>query len=468
MRINSNLFKNISYSFTANITSMLISVLMIIFMPKFLEVQDYSIWQLYIFYSSYLGFFHFGWLDGIYLRYGGYEFEQLDKLKFSNQLYSLFLFEVIITVILLSYIYFELADLLQKEILIFVSLLLLPVILYTFSSFILQITNRIKEYAKLILFERLTFVFFVALYLVCGFRSYIGLFYIDLFGKILAMLFGIYLIKGILVFNFTKFTVIIAEICENVNVGSKLLFANIASMLILGIIRFGISQYWNVVTFGKISLALSIANFLMVFINAVSVVLFPALKRVADNELKIVYQKIDIVLTVILLGALALYYPLKYILNWWLPQYADSLMYVSILVPICFFESKVVLLINTYLKALRQEALLLKVNFVTVALSALLTYFCVVYLHNLQFTVFSILVLFLFKYSISKYFLMKKLQISDSFSELVLIFAFVAINSLQFNLFYSFSSYLFLFVMYLLFSKAKIKNCLHLFREDLA
>lgn len=460
MRINSNLFKNISYSFTANITSMLISVLMIIFMPKFLEVQDYSIWQLYIFYSSYLGFFHFGWLDGIYLRYGGYEFEQLDKLKFSNQLYSLFLFEVIITVILLSYIYFELADLLQKEILIFVSLLLLPVILYTFSSFILQITNRIKEYAKLILFERLTFVFVVVLYLVCGFRSYIGLFYIDLFGKILAMLFGIYLIKGILVFNFTKFTVIIAEICENVNVGSKLLFANIASMLILGIIRFGISQYWNVVTFGKISLALSIANFLMVFINAVSVVLFPALKRVADNELKIVYQKIDIVLTVILLGALALYYPLKYILNWWLPQYADSLMYVSILFPICFFESKVVLLINTYLKALRQEALLLKVNFVTVALSALLTYFCVVYLHNLQFTVFSILVLFLFKYSISKYFLMKKLQISDSFSELVLIFAFVAINSLQFNLFYSFSSYLFLFVMYLLFSKAKIKNLL--------
>lgn len=458
MRINSNLFKNISYSFTANITSMLISVLIIIFMPKFLEVQDYSIWQLYVFYSSYLGFFHFGWLDGIYLRYGGYEFEQLDKLKFSNQLYSLFLFEVIITVILLSYIYFELADLLQKEILIFVSLLLLPVILYTFSSFILQITNRIKEYAKLILFERLTFVFVVVLYLVCGFRSYIGLFYIDLFGKILAMLFGIYLIKGILVFNFTKFTDIIAEICENINVGSKLLFANIASMLILGIIRFGISQYWNVVTFGKISLALSIANFLMVFINAVSVVLFPALKRVADNELKIVYQKIDIVLTLILLGALALYYPLKYILNWWLPQYADSLMYVSILFPICFFESKVVLLINTYLKALRQEALLLKVNFVTVALSALLTYFCVVYLHNLQFTVFSILVLFLFKYSISKYFLIKKLQISDSFNELVLIFAFVAINSLQFNLLYSLVIYLFFFTMYLLLNKAKIKN----------
>lgn len=458
MSINKSIFKNISYSFVANITSMLISVLMIIFMPKILEVQDYSIWQLYVFYSSYLGFFHFGWLDGIYLRYGGYEFEKLDKLKFSNQLYSLFLFEAIITVILLSYVYFELADLLQKEILIFVSLLLLPVILYTFSSFILQITNRIKEYAKLILFERFIFVSFVAPYLVLGYRSYIGLFYIDLFGKILTMFFGIYLIKGILIFNFAKFTDIISEIYENISVGSKLLFANIASLLILGIIRFGISQYWDVVTFGKISLALSIANFLMVFINAVSVVLFPILKRIADNELKIVYQKIDMVLTVILLGALSLYYPLKYILNWWLPQYTDSLIYVSILFPICFFESKVVLLINTYLKALRQEASLLKVNLITVGLSAMLTYFCVIYLHNLQFTIFSILMLFLFKYSVSKYFLIKQLQISYTFNELVLIFAFVAINSLQFNLLYSFGIYLFFFTMYLLLNKAKIKN----------
>ena len=229
-------------------------------------------------------------------------------------------------------------------------------------------------------------------------------------------------------------------------------------MLILGIMRFGISRYWNVETFGKVSLALSIANFLMVFINAVSVVLFPALKRVADNELKIVYQKIDVMLTIILSGVLALYYPLKYVLNWWLPQYSDFLMYVSILFPICFFESKVVLLINTYLKALRQEALLLKINLITVGLSALLTYFCVVYLHNLQFTVISILLLFLFKYSISKYFLMKKLQISDSFNELILIFAFVAINLMQFNLLYSFGIYLLLFIIYLLFKITKIKN----------
>ena len=231
-------------------------------------------------------------------------------------------------------------------------------------------------------------------------------------------------------------------------------------MLILGIIRFGISQYWDVVTFGKVSLALSIANFLMVFINAVSVVLFPALKRINDDELRVVYQKIDIVLTVILLGALALYYPLKYILNWWLPQYADSLMYVSILFPICFFESKVVLLINTYLKALRQEALLLKINLITVVLSALLTYFCVVYLHNLQFTVFSILVLFLFKYTVSKYYLLKKLKTGNDFSELIIVLVFLLLNLYQFNIIYCISIYFLSYSLYIILNKNKIVKIL--------
>lgn len=452
------ILKNISYSFAANCISMLISVIMITVLPKILSVRDYSIWQLYIFYTSYLGFLHFGWLDGIYLRYGGCEFEELDKVKFSNQLYALFLFETLIAIALLSYIFFEFTDILQRKVLLFSAMLLVPSMLYGFSSFILQITNRIKDYAKYILFERIVFATGVALYLFCSYRNYIGLFYIDLLAKISAMIFGLYIIRRIIVFHFYSVSNVIEEIYKNISVGSKLLFANIASMLILGIMRFGISRYWNVETFGKVSLALSIANFLMVFINAVSVVLFPALKRVADNELKIVYQKIDVMLTIILSGVLALYYPLKYVLNWWLPQYSDFLMYVSILFPICFFESKVVLLINTYLKALRQEALLLKINLITVGLSALLTYFCVVYLHNLQFTVISILLLFLFKYSISKYFLMKKLQISDSFNELILIFAFVAINLMQFNLLYSFGIYLLLFIIYLLFKITKIKN----------
>ena len=44
--------------------------------------------------------------------------------------------------------------------------------------------------------------------------------------------------------------------------GSKLMVANIASMLILGVLRFGIERVWGVITFGKVSLLLSALSFL--------------------------------------------------------------------------------------------------------------------------------------------------------------------------------------------------------------
>lgn len=453
----SNILKNISYSFIANCISMLISVLMIIFLPKILSVRDYGTWQLYVFYTSYLGFFHFGWLDGIYLRYGGCKFEQLDKGKFSGQLYALFLFEVIITIILLSFVHFEITDILQKEVLFFVALLLVPVMIYTFSSFILQITNRIKDYAKYVLFERIVFAVLIVLYLSSGYKIYTGLFYINLTAKISAALLALYFIRGLIVFNFEKITNLLKEIYNNISVGSKLLFANIASMLILGIMRFGISQYWNVETFGKVSLALSIANFLMVFINAVSVALFPVLKRTDGSELKTVFLKIDLILNVILLMALALYYPMHYILNWWLPQYSDSLTYVSLLFPICFLESKVVLLFNTYLKALRQETLLLKINLGAVCLSLAFTAFCAAYLHNLQAVVFSILLLFIYKYVVSKFYLLKTMEIKEHYIEILPIIIFVLLNSLQYGLLFDFAIYFGFYAVYLYLIRNRIK-----------
>jgi len=56
-------------------------------------------------------------------------------------------------------------------------------------------------------------------------------------------------------------------------------------MLILGIIHYDISESWDIATFREISLTLSISNFLMVFINDVSVVLFPILKYVKKTTL---------------------------------------------------------------------------------------------------------------------------------------------------------------------------------------
>ncbi len=53
----------------------------------------YSYWQLYFLYLTYIGFFHLGWIDGIYLKYGGLEYNNRYRTVFYSQmiLFSSFL-----------------------------------------------------------------------------------------------------------------------------------------------------------------------------------------------------------------------------------------------------------------------------------------------------------------------------------------------------------------------------------------
>ena len=71
--------RNIIYSFSAQTVSIILSVLMSLLVPKMLGVEDFSYWQLFLFYLSYVGFFHFGITDGVYLKNGGISYENLNK-----------------------------------------------------------------------------------------------------------------------------------------------------------------------------------------------------------------------------------------------------------------------------------------------------------------------------------------------------------------------------------------------------
>lgn len=77
---------------------------------------------------------------------------------------------------------------------------------------------------------------------------------------------------------------------------------------------------------------------------------------------------------VILLGFLIIYYPLKTFMEAWLPQYAESLLHMSLVFPMFIYEGKMALLINTYLKTLRREMVMLRINLISMILSLIMTY----------------------------------------------------------------------------------------------
>jgi O-antigen/teichoic acid export membrane protein len=411
--------KSFSYTLSSNFINLLISTLVVLIVPKLIGVEEYGYWQLYLFYASYVGFLHFGWNDGIYLRYGGKEYKDLNKNLFFSQFYMQVLLQVIIAVIIVIVSIFTLNN--GNRIFIFqmIAINLVLTNLVSMLQFILQATNRFKEYSKITMLGRILYFVLTIVLLISGLRDYKILILADLVGRLISLIYAMYCCKDIVVYKVRSFYFSFKEMIDNINVGIKLMFANIASMLIIGVVRFGIEKNWDVTTFGKVSLTLSISNLMMTFINAVGIIMFPILRRTDESKLSYIYNMMRDFLMTLLLGALIIYYPLKVVISLWLPQYTESLLYMAILFPMFIYEGKMALLINTYMKSMRKERNMLIINLISLIFSILLTIITTILLKSLDLAITSIVITLAFRSVIAELYLSKILKI-DMMKEIIL------------------------------------------------
>ena len=450
--------KNFSYTLSSNLISLIISTLVIMIVPKVIGIEEYGYWQLYLFYASYVGIFHFGWIDGIYLRYGGKEYRDLDKPLFFSQFWMLCIMQFLIGIIIYIITYFNIDD--ANKIFIFqvMAICCLIVIPKTMLEFILQFTNRIEEYSKITIIDRVVYCLLIIILLCFRVNQYKLMVVADITGKIVALGYSVYCCRDIVFRKINIFRVDIKETYKNLSVGIKLMFANLASMLIIGIVRFGIESVWDVATFGKVSLTMSICNMIMMFINAVGVIMFPMLRRMDESKLPEIYTTLRTVLVVPILGILILYYPMSNLLSLWLPQYADGLTYMALLFPMCVYEGKMSLLINTYLKTLRKEKSMLFINMTSVCLSAITTGIIIVWQKNLMLAVLSIVGLLAFRTIIAETVISKILKIrvkKDIILELTMTIIFIA-TGWFFNAWIGVTIYLVTYICYIVIKKNDI------------
>lgn len=452
--------KNFSYTLSSNLLSLVISTLVVLIIPKLIGVEEYGYWQLYMFYTSYIGFLHFGWNDGIYLRYGGKEYDSLDKKMFFSQYYMLFLTQLLIGVLISIYALLFVQGENRVFIILMTSIALVIVNSRYMLLFILQATNRIRIYAKITMLDRILYVSLIILLLAFGIRNFKLMIIADLLGKGVSLLVAMYACKDIVFRSISQFTFTIKEAYLNLSVGIKLMLSNIAGKFIVGFVKLGIERSWDIATFGKVSLTLSISNLVMLFINAVGVIMYPILRRTNESKLPHIYMTMRDVLMIILLGFLIIYYPLKSILSAWLPEYAESLNYMAILFPIVIYEGKMSLLINTYLKTLRKEKTILVINVITVSTSALFTLVTTALMRNLDFAIISIVILLALRSVISELILSKIINISvlkDIIIELGMTTIFI-LTAWKLDSFITVLIYGIFYGIYLFLKRADIKN----------
>ncbi len=118
------LFINMYYVISSNLLTLIVSIVSTFFLPRILGIEGYGYYQLYLFYIPYVSFLHFGWPDGVYLKFGGEDYNKLDKKYFKEQSYSMFIFQIILSSVFFLILYFNHNNILSEN-LVFISVIFL-------------------------------------------------------------------------------------------------------------------------------------------------------------------------------------------------------------------------------------------------------------------------------------------------------------------------------------------------------
>lgn len=404
-----SILSNLSVAIVAQGVSVVLSIVSSLLVPKILGVEEYGYWQLFLYYISYVGFFHLGLNDGVYLIFGGTPRDKIDKRTINSQFWFGFAFQAVfaaVIVIVASTGAFG-AD--RGFVLFWTAVFIVLQNLMSYLGYVFQAMNETKLFSYTTIVERLSFLVPLVMLLIIRDTSYKPYVYAYFFSCSVGLVYCIYYARDFFSAGLLPVGDAVREGLGSVRVGIKLTLANTASTLILGATRSIVDMVWGISAFGQLSFSISIVNFILNFIMQVSMVLFPALRQGNEEELKSFFVNSRDITDLLLPAFYILYFPVVWILGLWLPQYLESFQFFAYLIPVCVFDGKMNVISTTIFKVKRKETLLLVINFVTVGVSALGSFIGAYLLHSAIFAIISAVIAIVGRSSFSELYIARML-----------------------------------------------------------
>lgn len=321
--MDKKLQKGIVAVLIANIINVFFSLATNFLLPKYLSIESYAGIKEFQLYVSYVGLFHFGFVDGIYLKYGGKNLSKTVNAEFSSDLSTMRFFQLLVTISVLM-----VSLILNDRILLFFSLSILPQNMANYFKFLYQAIGEFNLYGKAMNLTTIsTFVLNMVLLFVI--RTDNMIWYI--FGYV----FLYFVIWAILEKEFNKrhelekgknfsFSVLV----DNIRAGFLLTLGNLSSIFLTSMDRWFVKILMNTTAFAQYSFAVSVENFLNLAITPVTTTLYNYFCRESDKEAqKRVFNYVVIFATLIPVAA----FPVQFILDVFLVKYIDASKVVFLL-----------------------------------------------------------------------------------------------------------------------------------------
>lgn len=345
----------------SNLFKVLSGVLVGFLLPKIVGVEDYGYYKTFTLYTTYIGILHLGIVDGIYLKFGGKSYGELEEGKF--RFYSRFLFYLhLIMAILISLIALLLLPNELKFIFICLAIYMVGNNMYSYYQMISQITSRFNEYSiRTIIQSVLTTIAIVVLALLYRFAGVTISYrvYTLISVAIVSLLFVWYLFtyRKITFGSSITFKQGKSDIVEFMKLGIPLTIANLCTTLILTLDRQFVNIIFDTKTYAVYAFAYNMLTLVTTAISAISVVLYPTMKRSdSDNQnIKLKFPKLRSIILTLVFGVLVIYFPLCLFIEAFLPNYIDSLVIFRVIFPGLAISSTVTIVIHNFYKILNKN-----------------------------------------------------------------------------------------------------------------
>ena len=308
--------KGIVYVFIANVINLIISLFTGFVLPKILSIETYSSIKLFQLYVTYIGILHLGFADGMYLRIGGKKLENLNKEEVQQEFRTFKIFQLLVTILAII-----ISIILKNEMLLFCSIVILPINVGNYIRQVYQAIGLFKKYSNftnintlLIFLINIILLFIVKTdnpqtYIICYIIAY--MMYWIIIERETAKIFGKPKVKADKKFLF-----------EDIKNGFLLMIGNFCNVIFTGIDRIFVQNFLGSIKFAFYSFAVSIENLMNVFITPISTVMYNYL---CNNKSK---EQVINLKNMILLFASAVVitiFPAKFIVEIWLQKYLDSI-----------------------------------------------------------------------------------------------------------------------------------------------
>ena len=464
-KLNIRVPNNLKYTFSAQVIVLIFSLLRSLILPKFLNLESFGYWQVYMLYASYVGIFSLGFNDGIYLKYGKYNYDDLpqDKLRIAIKLFAIMIAMFTIISCILS-VFEKNTD--RQFALLFSGLNIFVVGLYGVFSYVLQITNRMKLYSLYSILDKILFIIVMIVFIFYGYFGYKWFIIIDLCSKILITILLISSCKNLLFGKNISIKEGILEFKDNIKVGIILMIASLMSMLTTGIGKIIVENLGNIQEYAFYAFSISITNFVILFVVSVSLALYPELKRLPEENYKRYFIKLEKIISIFMICSLFLYFPGYLFIIWFLPKYMPSLEYLNLLFGVVSFQIKISILNNTFYNVIREEKSMLRHNMISVALFTILVLILFITWNSLWIIAFFTFLTMLFRCYRSEIFLMNKMNIKMNYKLILEIFTIILFIIVTALLNIWMSLIVFVFVSIIFFSLGYYKNIKSIIRKS--